>query len=63
MLIIYISLAYPQACLMTSLMLSTAAYGLGVGAVPAVMVGEVFTPELRTLGACITSVTRSDLPT
>ena len=36
-----------QATLLVSLMLATTAYGLGVGAVPYTMLGEVFTPRHR----------------
>lgn len=36
-----------QAALLVALMLATTAYGLGVGAVPYTMLGEVFTPRHR----------------
>ena len=36
-----------QATLLTALMVATTAYGLGVGAVPYTMLGEVFTPRHR----------------
>ena len=39
-------------------MVATIAYGMGVGAVPYTMVGEVFTPEHRTLGSCLAQVVR-----
>ena len=44
--------------LVTALMLATTAYGLGVGAIPYTMVGEVFTPEHRTLGSCMAQILR-----
>ena len=44
--------------LVASLMVATIAYGMGVGAVPYTMVGEVFTPEHRTLGSCLAQVVR-----
>ena len=47
-----------QAGLVASLMAGTTAYGLGVGAIPYTMVGEVFTPEHRTLGSCMAQATR-----
>ena len=39
-------------------MVTTIAYGMGVGAVPYTMVGELFTPEHRTLGSCLAQVVR-----
>ena len=36
-----------QAVLLASLMVATTAYGLGVGAVPYTMLGEVFRPRHR----------------
>ena len=47
-----------QAGLIASLMVTTIAYGMGVGAVPYTMVGELFTPEHRTLGSCLAQVVR-----
>jgi hypothetical protein len=47
-----------QAGLVASLLVGTTAYGLGVGAIPYTMVGEVFTPEHRTLGSCMAQATR-----
>ena len=44
--------------LVTALLLATTAYGLGVGAIPYTMVGEVFTPEHRTLGSCMAQILR-----
>ena len=44
--------------LVTALMFATTAYGLGVGAIPYTMVGEVFTPEHRTLGSCMAQILR-----
>ena len=49
--------------LVASLMVTTIAYGMGVGAVPYTMVGEVFTPEHRTLGSCLAQVVRWVYPT
>ena len=37
------------------------AYGAGVGSVPYAMVGEVFTPEYKTLGAAVLLVVRYKL--
>ena len=60
---------YPGDCetqqvgLVASLMVTTIAYGMGVGAVPYTMVGEVFTPEHRTLGSCLAQVVRWVSPT
>ena len=60
---------YPGDCetqqvgLVVSLMVTTIAYGMGVGAVPYTMVGEVFTPEHRTLGSCLAQVVRWVSPT
>ena len=48
--------------LVASLMVATIAYGMGVGAVPYTMVGEVFTPEHRTLGSCLAQVVRWVFP-
>ena len=47
-----------EAGLVTALLLATTAYGLGVGAIPYTMVGEVFTPEHRTLGSCMAQILR-----
>ena len=44
-------------------MVTTIAYGMGVGAVPYTMVGELFTPEHRTLGSCLAQVVRWVYPT
>lgn len=52
------SLLVLRAALVTSLMVATTSYGLGVGAVPYTMVGELFTPEHRTLGSCTAQVVR-----
>ena len=46
------------AGLIASLLLTTTAYGTGVGAVPYTIVGEIFTPEFRTLGSCMAQVVR-----
>jgi len=47
-----------QVGLVSSLLVATTAYGMGVGAVPYTMVGEVFTPEHRSLGSCLAQVVR-----
>ena len=36
----------------------TVAYGAGVGSIPYTMVGEVFTPDYKTLGACMVQSVR-----
>ena len=46
------------AGLIASLLLTTTAYGTGVGAVPYTIIGEIFTPEFRTLGSCMAQVVR-----
>ena len=59
---------FPHNCeihkvgLVASLMVTTIAYGMGVGAVPYTMVGELFTPEHRTLGSCLAQVVRWGFP-
>ena len=59
---------FPHNCeihkvgLVASLMVTTIAYGMGVGAVPYTMVGELFTPEHRTLGSCLAQVVRWVFP-
>ena len=50
--------AWVQASLIASLLISTTAYGMGVGAVPYTIIGEIFTPEFRTLGSCMAQVVR-----
>ena len=45
-----------QAVLLISLMVATTAYGLGVGAVPYTMLGEVFTPRHRYFPIQIISI-------
>ena len=50
--------AWVQASLIASLLLTTTAYGTGVGAVPYTIIGEIFTPEFRTLGSCMAQVVR-----
>ena len=47
-----------QASLIASLLISNTAYGMGVGAVPYTIIGEIFTPEFRTLGSCMAQVVR-----
>ena len=47
-----------QASLIASLLLTTTAYGTGGGAVPYTIIGEIFTPEFRTLGSCMAQVGR-----
>ena len=59
----YISLSSPyidpqKVGLVSSLMVTTISYGMGVGAVPYTMIGELFTPEHRTLGSCLAQVVR-----
>merc|ERR1712032_1345607 len=48
-----------KASFVTSLLVATTAYGMGVGAVPYTQVGELFTPEHRTLGSCLAQLVRS----
>ena len=48
-----------QAALLSALLLACVAYGLGVGAVPYTMIGEVFPPQYRTLGSCLAQVVRT----
>ena len=50
--------AWVQASLIASLLISNTAYGMGVGAVLYTIVGEIFTPEFRTLGSCMAQVVR-----
>ena len=45
--------------LVASLQVGTIAYGAGVGSIPYTMVGEVFTPECKTVGACVVQSIRS----
>jgi len=47
-----------QTVLLVSLMVATTAYGLGVGAVPYTMLGEVFTPRHRNMGASMAQLVR-----
>ena len=44
--------------LVVALEVGCVAYGAGVGSVPYAMVGEVFTPEYKTLGAAVLLVVR-----
>jgi len=44
--------------LVGSLFVGTVAYGAGVGSIPYTMVGEVFTPDYKTLGACMVQSVR-----
>ena len=44
--------------MVSSLLVATTAYGMGVGAVPYTMGGEGFTPEHRSLGSCLAQVVR-----
>merc|ERR1711974_94120 len=48
-----------QTGLLLALLLACVAYGLGVGAVPYTMIGEVFPPQYRTLGSCLAQVVRT----
>ena len=41
------------------LLVACVSYGLGVGAVPYTMIGEVFPPQYRTLGSCLAQVVRT----
>ena len=45
--------------LVLALVLATVAIGLGPGSVPYTLMGELFPPEYRTLGACVVLVVRS----
>ena len=47
-----------QICLVASLQVGTIAYGAGVGSIPYTMTGEVFTPEYKTVGACVVQSVR-----
>ena len=44
--------------LVASLQVGTIAYGAGVGSIPYTMVGEVFTPEYKTVGTCVVQSVR-----
>ena len=48
-----------QISLLSALLLACVAYGLGVGAVPYTLIGEVFPPQYRTLGSCLAQVVRT----
>ena len=50
--------AWVQASLIASLLFTTNSYGTGVGAVLYTIIGEIFTPEFRTLGSCMAQVVR-----
>merc|ERR1712126_584344 len=47
-----------QMGLITSVIVTSTSYGLGVGSIPYTMVGEVFIPEHKTLGSCIVQIVR-----
>ena len=48
-----------QTGVLSTLLIACVAYGLGVGAVPYTMIGEVFPPQYRTLGSCLAQVLRT----
>ena len=48
-----------QFGVLSALLLACVAYGLGVGAVPYTLIGEVFPSQYRTLGSCLAQVVRT----
>ena len=42
-----------QLGLIISILIFTIAYGAGFGAVPYALLGEIFTPNVKTIGVCV----------